>query len=64
MNQTELLLVLRSLKDSLHAFVSNGLIQSVASENSELAMIVEEARSLRNLIEATCREIDPDWHED
>ena len=63
-NETELLFVLRSLKDSLHTFVSNSLIQSVARDNGNLAKAVEEARSLRNLIETTCREVNPNWHED
>ena len=63
-NDTNLLLVLRSLKECLNAFVSDRLIQSLARDNDKLAEVVERARFLRNLTETTCREINPDWRED
>lgn len=56
---TDLLLVLRSLKDDLHKFVTDGLIKSVARKDDKLAEIVEKAKSLRNLAEATSRKISP-----
>jgi hypothetical protein len=61
---TELVPVLRSLKDNLRKFMSNDVVQSVVREDDELAEIVEKARSLHNLAEITARKIDPNWIED
>jgi hypothetical protein len=60
---TDLLLVLGSLKDDLSKFISDSVIQSVAREDERLAEIVEKAMSLRNLAETTCRKINPDWED-
>jgi hypothetical protein len=63
-NDTDLLFALRSLKDRLNSFVSHPFLQAACQKDDRLSDIVEKAKSLRNLIETTRREINPNWRED